>query len=119
MGSSVRLLQVVAPDTGLGTRVLPVSLAAVEEARRRAGAYLDPVAERFRGRGVPVDTEVLDDSPPALAILEVVEREQAHLVALATHGYRGVRRAVLGSVADKVLRGADVPLLLLGPGVDG
>lgn len=118
MGSSVRLLQVVTPNTVLGVRVLPVSLAAVNEARRRAGEYLEGVSRRLRERGIPVDTEVLDDPQPALAILEVAEREQADLVALATHGYRGIRRAVLGSVADKVLRGADAPLLLLGPGVE-
>lgn len=119
LGSSVRLLHVVTPNAVLGTRVLPVSLAAVNEARRRAGEYLDQVAPRFRDEGIPLETEVLDDPQPALAILEVVEREKADLVALATHGYRGVRRAVLGSVADKVLRGADVPLLLLGPGFEG
>lgn len=118
LGSAVRLLQVVTPNAVLGTRVFPVPLAAVNEARRRAAAYLEGVAGRFRAEELAVDTEVLDDPQPALAILEVVEREQVHLVAMATHGYRGVKRAVLGSVADKVLRGAEVPLLLLGPGVE-
>ncbi|HZD03578.1 MAG TPA: universal stress protein, partial [Longimicrobiales bacterium] len=82
-----------------------------------ATRYLEGVAQRFRDAGVEADVEVVDDPQPALAILEVVERGGADLVALATHGYRGIRRAVLGSVADKVLRGVDVPLLLLGPGV--
>jgi len=118
MGSSVRLAQVVRPSKVLGTRVLPVSVAAVAEAKRRALDYLSNVATRFASLGVKVDVEVLDDPQPALAILEVVERECVDLVALATHGHQGVRRVVLGSVADKVLRGVEVPLLLLGPGAD-
>jgi nucleotide-binding universal stress UspA family protein len=118
MGSSVRLLQVVRPNAVLGTRVMPVSVAAVTEAKRRSREYLGEVARRFEEQGVRVDVEVIDDSQPALTILEVIERESIDLVALATHGHQGVRRAVLGSVADKVLRGVEVPLLLLGPGVE-
>jgi nucleotide-binding universal stress UspA family protein len=118
MDSSVRLLQVVRPSAVLGTHVLPISLAAVNEAKRRALEYLSDVARRFEEEGVRVDVEVIDDAQPALAILEVVDREGIDLVALATHGHQGLRRAVLGSVADKVLRGVEVPLLLLGPGAE-
>jgi len=37
------------------------------------------------------------------------------LIAIATHGYTGVKRAILGSVTDKVLRGGKWPLLLDRP----
>lgn len=117
MGATVVLLRVVAPHTVLGTRVMPVSEALLEEVKARAAEYLDGVEERLRSRGVEVESVVVDDPQPALAILEVAEREDVDLVALATHGYGGMRRAVIGSVADKVLRGVEVPLLLLGPGV--
>ncbi|HEX9886787.1 MAG TPA: universal stress protein [Longimicrobiales bacterium] len=113
----VRLLQVVRPSAVFGTQVLPVSAGAVAEARRKAIQYLEGVAEGIADRVSAVGIEVIESTQPAQGILEVAERESVDLVALATHGYRGVRRALLGSVADKVLRGADVPLLLLGPGV--
>ena len=52
---------------------------------------------------------------PARAILATAERERVDLIAIATHGYTGVKRAILGSVTDKVLRGARWPLLLERP----
>ena len=48
----------------------------------------------------------------AQAVLHESALAGAELLALATHGARGLRRMVLGSVADKVLRGADRPVLL-------
>lgn len=114
MDSSVRLFRVVQPSMVVRAR----HLSAVHEALQRSTEYLECVAERFRGAGVKADVEVVDDPQPALAILEVVERGGADLVALATHGYKGIRRAILGSVADKVLRGVDIPLLLVGPGAE-
>jgi nucleotide-binding universal stress UspA family protein len=51
-----------------------------------------------------------------MAVLEYAQRESIDLIAMATHGRGGVRRMLLGSVADKVLRGAMTPMLLLRPG---
>lgn len=114
---AVALLRVVSTSHFMGTSFLPISEAALAEERRRAARYLEEVADRLRRRDVPVRTEVVDGVQPFHAILEWVEEESPDLVAMATHGYRGVTRAVLGSVADKVLRGCSAPLLLLGPGV--
>lgn len=52
---------------------------------------------------------------PAQAILSVVEEEEIDLVAMTTHGYTGLRRALAGSVAESVLRNVNVPVLLLRP----
>ena len=52
------------------------------------------------------------DSDPARALLAMAKQENAFLISLATHGRTGVRRAVIGSVADKVIRGATVPVLV-------
>ncbi len=51
----------------------------------------------------------------AHSILEAVERAQAGIVALATHGRGGLSRLVAGSVAEKVVRGTHVPVLLVRP----
>ena len=48
-------------------------------------------------------------------ILEVARPERVAVIALATHGRGGLRRLVLGSVADKLVRGADVPVLVYRP----
>lgn len=116
-GASVLLLTVVSPNTVLGTRVLPVSMAARAEARRRANGYLDGVAGRLDDE-LEIETRVVDHPQAARGILAVMEAEDPDVVAMSTHGYRGMRRAVLGSVADKVIRASDTPLLLVGPGVE-
>jgi nucleotide-binding universal stress UspA family protein len=53
---------------------------------------------------------------PAEEILAVAHQEQFDLVAMATHGRSGLRRLVLGSVAEAVLRHAVVPVLLVRSG---
>ncbi len=52
---------------------------------------------------------------PASAILEEAEANHAKLIALATHGRRGLSRLLLGSVADKLVRGAATPVLVYRP----
>ena len=48
-------------------------------------------------------------------ILEYVERVQADLIVIATHGRRGLGKILMGSVADRVLKHAPCPVLLLNP----
>ncbi len=50
------------------------------------------------------------------SILRVADEEDVALVCMTTHGLGGVRRLVLGSVADEVVRRADVPVMLVRPG---
>lgn len=64
---------------------------------------------------VAVDTTVMVDEQPARAILDLARRVGADLIAMSTHGRGGVRRLMLGSVADKVVRGADAAVLLIRP----
>lgn len=116
-GAELELMQVLQPSGVLGVRELPVSLASLNESERRARDYLDGVAERVRRRGIACSTSVRQYQGPARGILAEAREEGPTLVAMATHGYGGVSRAVLGSVADKVLRGIDRPLLVVGPGV--
>lgn len=78
-------------------------------------AYLHGVTERLRAWGRHVDVEVCSDEHPAQRILETARQRGADLVALATHGHSGMRRWFVGSVADKVIRAADLPVLVYHP----
>jgi len=80
-----------------------------------ASVYLDDVADRLERRGCRVSTTVVASPSPAQAILEQARPEAADCIAMATRGAAGVQRLVLGSVTDKVVRGADVPVLALHP----
>jgi nucleotide-binding universal stress UspA family protein len=71
-----------------------------------------------------VQTELADEERPASAILHSAEHTAlpargkgapVDLIALETHGHRGLRRLIVGSVADKVIRGAHVPVLVHRP----
>ncbi len=83
--------------------------------RRDAELYLEGVAARLRERGLKVRTRVADEEQPALAILHEAASLPIDLIALQTHGRGGLARLVLGSVADKVVRGAAVPVLVQRP----
>ena len=58
---------------------------------------------------------VIEGSQVAEAVLGVAETGKADLIALATRGRGGAGRFVMGSVADKVLRAATVPILVTHP----
>lgn len=83
-----------------------------ENLRLEACGYLDQVAARLRGQNLEVQTRVEVEDQPARAILGVLGPD---LIALETHGRRGLARFFLGSVADKVLRGSAIPMLVCRP----
>jgi nucleotide-binding universal stress UspA family protein len=83
----------------------------LEQWRADALARIERVAGRMRERGVVVHTCVAY-GPPAVTIIEYAREHAADLIALTTHGRGGAMRLLLGSVADKVVRGAGVPVLI-------
>ena len=86
--------------------------------RNQAVAALDALVADI-GSQVPVTPVVVADyADTAEAIVEEAARRQVDLIVMATHGYGGVQRWMLGSVADKVLQAAPVPLLLVRPSTD-
>jgi nucleotide-binding universal stress UspA family protein len=119
MQAGYTLLRVVEPRVAAGTGpfTTPTDLDPDETQRRHAEAqsYLEGIVRRLRTESVHVDTRAIIAPHAALAILEEARRGGADLIALATHGRSGLARLFIGSVADKVLRGADTPVLLYRP----
>jgi nucleotide-binding universal stress UspA family protein len=85
-----------------------------EKLHKDAENYLNGVVERLSPRKVKVVTRVIAEQQPATAILNEA-RAGMNLIALATHGRRGLARMILGSVADKVIRGSTLPVLVHRP----
>jgi nucleotide-binding universal stress UspA family protein len=81
----------------------------------RAEEYLDKVAERPRASHLKVTAKAIRHGSPAAAVLEYAGAHGNAVIALATHGRGGVRRLLLGSVADKLIRGATLPVLVCRP----
>lgn len=121
-GAEVRLVRVVEPVAELVAMGLdyvePIYPADLTDAEVvRAQEYIEGAAARIRnapGVGV-VTTEVRVARRVGAALLETVERWKPDLVALATHG-RGASRLLIGSTADKMLRGASAPVLVVRAG---
>jgi nucleotide-binding universal stress UspA family protein len=80
--------------------------------RREAEGYLESVAVGLRASGVRVTTEVRRGDA-VTEILAVTREVDADIVAMTTHGRGGLSRFLYGSVAEAVLRQAEVPVFLL------
>jgi nucleotide-binding universal stress UspA family protein len=77
-----------------------------------AEKYLSQLAKRTRYDGVSVKPEVVTGTP-AESIAEYATKNSVDLIVIATHGRSGVGRWTWGSVADRVLRSACVPVLMV------
>jgi nucleotide-binding universal stress UspA family protein len=67
------------------------------------------------GSAVPVRSVLIEAADVPRAIVEFAHKEQAAFLAIATHGRSGLRRFLLGSVAESVLRHAHIPVLVYPP----
>jgi len=115
MGARFTLLHVVAPHLTVGARVSPLPAGHLKERVGKAEDYLAGVVERLKSQGIEAEPLIESHYAPAKAILNTAESRDVDLIAIATHGYTGVKRALLGSVTDKVLRASRWPLLLERP----
>jgi len=117
--AELTLLQVVRPVLPSPDLTLPVPSAYDEELtamyRTQAQDYLDDVVERIRAQGLRATGVAVVGWNTVDSILDVARPERVALVVLATHGRGGLRRFALGSVADKLVRSADVPVLVYRP----
>jgi nucleotide-binding universal stress UspA family protein len=85
-----------------------------QKVRGVAQSYLDAVGKRLSDNQFQVNAAVVVGHPAA-AILEYAHANAVDLIAMETHGRGGLMRLMLGSVADKVARGATSAILLQRP----
>lgn len=92
---------------------IDTELTAIEQ--RRAQAYLDRLVEQLRGVGARVSGAAVLGRAVFETILTTAQERGPGMVALATRGRGGLRRMLLGSVADKLVRRGDLPVLVTRP----
>lgn len=113
LGASCTLLRVV--PSVVAYSVYPekaVDAALADKLQDEAHVYLQRIAASLRDQGIPTQTRVLLHAHPATAIENEAANGEYGLLALETHGRCGLARLFLGSVADKVVRSATVPVLV-------
>jgi nucleotide-binding universal stress UspA family protein len=116
-GARITLVHVVSSSAVLGARIFPLLPDDLSPAMAKAREYLETLADELREDGLQVDIHVEEHEAPGRAIAALADKLGADVIALATHGYGGLKRALLGSVADKVLRSSPQPLLVQRPSV--
>ena len=87
--------------------------AVIEHARKEADDRFGVSQSSLGKKGIIVKSSVEVSDDVAGTILEAIEREKADLVVITTHGLSGWYPQVFGSIAEKVVKLANVPLLLL------
>ncbi|AUA57837.1 Putative universal stress protein SAV1710 [Achromobacter spanius] len=117
MQASLRMIHVV-DELSFALTVDAYSYHAGEllDLTRKNGAkLLETAVNTARAAGVEADSVLYEnlDRTVHQRVMDEADDWKADLIVLGTHGRRGVRRAVLGSSAETIMRGAAVPVLLV------
>ena len=80
--------------------------------RDRVLDYLEKTGESLKKRGITIKTMVTTGNA-AEEILKAAGEINADLIAMSTHGRSGLRRLAYGSITDKILHGASIPVLMV------
>ncbi len=113
-GARYTLVRVVPPIDeqftvgGLHVHPTPYTLL---QTRHAATHYLEHVAAPLRADGLHVHTCALEHPAPAAALLDYARTHAVDVVAMTTSGLGGVRRLLIGSVTDKLVRAGELPIL--------
>ena len=119
LGARLTLLQATAPVPLMWDAPTPFAVSFDDELsalrREEAQDYLESVAAQVRAGGIEARPIAVLGPSPVEAIKAAALAPSVGLIALATHGRTGLRRMVLGSVTDKLVRSSDVPVLVTRP----
>lgn len=102
----LHVLDVPLSYAGMGISPADLLAPSLAAAREELAAVLAGVREQ-----IPKVTSYTAQGVPWRTILATIEQEHIDLVVMGTHGHRGLPRAVLGSVAEKIVRLSPVPVL--------
>lgn len=103
------------PYIGIGDASAVGLQAYMAEAQAAAGQALDDIRKSCETHEVPFDGDTIERNMTYEGILETAAAEGADLIVMGSHGRKGVQALILGSVAQKVLTHAKVPVLIIKP----
>ena len=109
--SNLVLMRAAEARTLPGTDAIDAQIEAVREAE----TYLASVKAMLEKQGVQKVEANVWYGPAASAIIEAAQMYKPDLIVMSTHGRSGLGRLIFGSVAESVLRGTTIPILLIRP----
>jgi nucleotide-binding universal stress UspA family protein len=101
------------PFAGVGTDFAYGQAQYLSAATAEANDAIKTAREQIELAGVAVKTRVVEEHTPWRGILETASAINADLVVMGSHGRRGLEKLVLGSVAQRVLQHAHLPVLVV------
>ena len=111
-GADLILLKILAPLPEVVFSAPAAVLAAEKMSGQLAHDYLEDVAAGIREQGIAVQAATVEGEP-YVEIIRYAEEQGVDMIVMSTRGHSGFSRWLLGSVADRVVRGATVPVLLV------
>jgi nucleotide-binding universal stress UspA family protein len=107
--------------TGLAFDIPREDAERLKEAERSAVEHhLDEAATQLRAAGIKNVSTRIGEGKPGVEIVELATQESCDVIVMSTHGRTGVKRAMLGSVADYVVHNVEnASVLLVRPADDG
>lgn len=118
LDASVHVLSVADSSLATGVGYSGDSASIRRRLRERADSQANYLRNRARERGLDA-TAVVREGIPSKEIVDYADESEPDAIAMGTSGRGGVSRAIVGSVADRVLRTADVPVVTINPTASG
>jgi nucleotide-binding universal stress UspA family protein len=114
-GAEIILLRIpTLPATELFTREPSIAIMIHEQEQAEAVKYINTKMDDLKKKSFRVTAITQQGSVPD-TILAVAEEIHADMIAMSTHGRTGIQRWLMGSVADRVVHHAHIPVLLIHP----
>ncbi len=117
----VRVVEPITAPVGIGNVYIGREESRERESTRKSAVkdYLNQTVDRLKHEGTELHSEVLVGRV-ADSLADYTEKNDIDLILIATHGRSGVTRWVRGSIADKILRSSNAPVLMVrAPGTKG
>ncbi len=112
-GSELHIVHVLPTDVGIPYPAEVLQREPLQQTRQRAQAFLEQQVERIGVEGVAVMGSYLREGRPANEIVRLSEELGAGLIVMGSKGLGGVRRELIGSVSDSVVRHAHCPVMVV------
>ncbi|MCP4036062.1 MAG: universal stress protein [bacterium] len=113
-GASIHLVHAVRFPMIATPYEVSVPAAVFEGVRKAAESQMDDARKTIVDKGIStVTTEIADAGEADQAIADAVRAKNADLVVMGSHGHGGIKRAFLGSVAERTLRSAGCPVMVV------
>lgn len=114
--SKVTAVCVLTVDPFVGVEFIDTRQIAeqyVQEARQGIQAILDNAKQLFLEQGIVVDTQIIEGVTVHTELVKLVEQLEGDLVVMGSHGRKGLKKMMLGSVAQNLLGEIHVPVLVV------